>query len=91
MSLTHHIGFGRFRLEHFRGGEVFARYDGSLARVCEDQPYLERRPDHILVWIDCGTGNARRVLLHRTALAHATCSEQAAHLERRIRRRGEQS
>ena len=82
MSLTHHIGYGRYRLEDFLPGELFARYDGSLALVCEPQPFPPPT-DHFQVWIDHGTSNARKVLLHRTALAYAVTEEQAWMIERR--------
>jgi hypothetical protein len=82
MSLTHHIGYGRYRLEDFLPGELFARYDGSLALVCELQPFPPPA-DHIQVWVDHGTSNARKVMLHRTALAFAVTEEQAWMIERR--------
>src|SRR5438552_2798017 len=67
------IGYGRFHLENFRRGEQFARHDGSIGRVCEDQPFLEPQPncnqpflpDHLWVWINEGTCNATRTFLHR--------------------------
>ena len=70
MSLTTHLGYGRYHLEDFLPGELFARYDGSLARVCDPQP-SPPPADRIQVWVDHGTSNARKVLLHRTALAYA--------------------
>jgi isocitrate/isopropylmalate dehydrogenase len=48
-------------------------------------------PDHIAVWIYWATSNARRVLLHRTALVHALSPEQARRITARIRRRKEKS
>jgi hypothetical protein len=82
MSLTHHIGYGRYRLEDFLPGELFARYDGSLCLVCDPQP-SSLPADRIQVWIDHATSNARRVILHRTALAHAVTEEHAWRIERR--------
>ena len=82
MSLTQHLGYGRYHLEDFLPGELFARYDGSLALVCEPQP-VPPPNDHIQVWIDRGTSNTRKVLLHRTALAYAVTEEQAWMIERR--------
>ena len=82
MSLTHHIGYGRYHLEDFLPGELFARYDGSLGIVCDPQP-VTAHTDHIQVWADHGTSNARRILLHRTALAYAVTEEQAWMIERR--------
>ena len=38
MSLTTHLGYGPFQLGEFIAGELFARYDGSLAMVCDPQP-----------------------------------------------------
>ena len=35
MSLTQHLGYGRYHLEDFLPGELFARFDGSLALVCD--------------------------------------------------------
>jgi len=97
MSLTQHIGFGHFRLEDLLAGEEFARFDGSRAKVCPDQPYQQPQPicnhpylpDHFQVWIDYGTSNAMKVLLHRTALVHALTVEQARAIEaRRQERKG---
>jgi hypothetical protein len=82
MSLTHHIGCGRYCLEDFLPGELFARYDSSLGLVCDPQPFPPPA-DHIQVWIDHGTSNARKVMLHRTALAYAVREEQAWMIERR--------
>lgn len=82
MSLMHHIGYGRFRLEDFLSDDLFARYDGSLALVCEPQPFLPPT-DHIQVWVDHAASNARKVMLHRTALAYAVSEEQAWIVERR--------
>ena len=63
MSVTTHIGFGPFKLSDFQLGDLFARFDSSLAKVCDPQPVLGR-PDHIQVWIDFGTANARKEWLH---------------------------
>ena len=82
MSLTHHIGYGRYRLENFLPGELFARYDSSLGLVCDPQP-SPPPADHIQVWVDHCTSNARKVLLHCTALAYAVTEEQAWMIERR--------
>lgn len=82
MSLTRHIGYGRYRLEDFLPGERFARDDGSLALVCDPQPF-PLSADQIQIWVDRGTSNARKVLLHRTALAYAVTEEQAWMIERR--------
>ena len=82
MSLTQHLGYGRYRLEDFQPGERFARHDGSLALVCDPQPFLAQA-DHIQVWVDHGTSNSRKVMLHRTALAYAVTEEQAWMIERR--------
>lgn len=95
MSLTEHLGYGRFQLEDLLPGEEFARYNGTLAKVCEQQPYRELQrgcnqpflPDHFWVWIDYGTSNARKTFLHRTALAHALTAEQARNIERRKAKR----
>jgi hypothetical protein len=97
MSLTQHIGYGQFRLEDLLPGESFARFDGTLARVCFHQrhrtlnhtPRHLHSPDHILVWINAGTSNATRVYLHRTALVHALTPEQARTIQARIRKRKE--
>lgn len=86
MSLTQHIGFGRFQLRDFRPGELFSHFDGSLARVCDPQPVLA---EHVQVWVDYGTSNARKELLHGTALAHAISEEQAWAIERRRQVAGE--
>ncbi len=98
MSLTRHLGYGRFRLEDLLPGESFARFDGTLARVCPQQHHrmlsptprqLLHLPDHILVWIHAGTNNATRVYLHRSALAHALTPEEARTIQARVRRRKE--
>ena len=81
MSLTTHLGYGRFQLADFAAGDLFARHDGSLARVCDPQP--AGRPDHIYVWTNHGTINAERVWLHKSALAYAVSEEQAWAIERR--------
>jgi hypothetical protein len=92
MTLTQLLGYGRFRLEELLPGEAFARYDGTLARVCRRQPCRPFRPDHVLVWNDIGTSNATQVFLHKTALAYALSPEQARRIARRSvarqRRRG---
>lgn len=44
MSLTQHIGYGRFCLEDLIPGEEFARFDGTPAKLCEQQPYREPQP-----------------------------------------------
>ena len=93
--ITTHIGFGRFRLEQFCPGEFFARFDGTLCKVCERQPQRTLNPtpphlllpDHLQVWIEWGTSNATKVYLHRTALAHAISVEQARLIEARERER----
>jgi hypothetical protein len=81
MSLTTHIGYGPFQLQDFLPGEYFARFDASLARVCELQPV--GRPDHIQVWNSCDTSNAERIWLHKTAQAFAISEEQGWAIERR--------
>lgn len=80
--LTQHIGYGRFQLQDFSPGALFARFDGSLALVCDPQPTPPIR-DRIQVWVDHGTSNARKEWLHKTALAHAVSEEQAMAIERR--------
>ena len=82
MSLTQHIGYGRYHLEDFLPGELFARCDSSLGLVCDPQPFPPPA-DHIQVWIDHGTSNARKAMLHCTALAYAVTEEQAWMIERR--------
>lgn len=79
--LTQHIGYGRFQLQNFLPGELFARFDGSLALVCDPQP-AQAPKDRIAVWLDHGTSNARKVYLHRTAQAHAVSEAQAWAIER---------
>ena len=81
MSQTSHIGYGPFRLSDFVAGELFARFDSSLALVCDPQPI--GRPDFIQVWTDHGTANARREWLHKTAQVFAISEEQAWRIERR--------
>lgn len=83
MSLTSHLGFGRFQLADFQPGEYFARFDGSLAKVID--PQLPGRPDHILVWNHHKTTSAERLWLHRTALAYAVSPEQARMIARRAK------
>lgn len=80
--LTQHLGYGRFQLFQFLPGELFARYDGSLAIVCDPQP-ASRPKDRIHVRVDHGTSNSRKEWLHRTALAYAVSEEQAMAIERR--------
>ena len=75
MALTTHLGYGRFQLADFQPSELFARFDGTLAKVADPQP--PGRPDHILVWNNYETGHAERLWLHRTALAYAVSPEQA--------------
>ncbi len=82
MSLTQHIGYGRFHLEDFLPGELFARFDGNLCMVCDPQPHPPP-VDRIEVWLDFRTANARKEFLHRTALAHAVTEEQAWAILRR--------
>jgi hypothetical protein len=81
VSLTSHLGYGPFRLADFVAGDLFARYDGTLARVCDPQP--AGRPDHICVWTQYGTSNAERTWLHRSLMAYAITEEQAWTIERR--------
>lgn len=88
MSLTTHLGYGPFQLADFAPDELFARHDGSLARVCDPQP--AGRPDHICVWTGYGASNAERVWLHKTALAYAISEEQAWVIERRRKETGPQ-
>src|SRR6266700_2947169 len=45
MTLTSHLGYGKFQLADFQPGECFARFDGTLAKVVDPQP--PGRPDHI--------------------------------------------
>jgi hypothetical protein len=97
MSLTTHIGYGRFQLQDLLFGEEFARFDGSLAKLCEQQPYQQPSqlcnhpylPDHFEVWVDYGTSNARKVFLHKTALVHALTAEQATTIQARLTKRKE--
>ena len=86
MSTTQHIGYGCFQLGDFAPGEVFMRQDGGVGRVCDPQPPLT---EQIAVWLDYGTSNTRRELLHRSALAYAVNEEQAWHLERRRKERSD--
>ena len=81
MSLTTHIGYGPFQLIDFEAGELFARFDGALAKVCEAQPF--GRLDHVHVWTNYRTSNAERIWLHKTAQAYAITEEQAWMIERR--------
>jgi hypothetical protein len=97
MSLTQHLGYGRFHLQDLLPGEEFARYDGSRAKVCDSQPYRTPQPicnhpylpDHIQVWTDYGTSNAMKVFLHGTALVHALTPGQAKRIAARITKRKE--
>jgi hypothetical protein len=84
---TQHLGFGRFQLQKFLPGELFARFDGSVGVVCDPQPVPTPR-DRIQVWAGHGTSNARKELLHRTALAYAVSEEQAMAIERRRQEEG---
>lgn len=84
MSRTTHLGYGPFHLGSFLPGQLFARFDGTLARVADPQP--AGRPDYVQVWTSYGTANAERVWLHRTALAYAVDEEQAWAIERRKKR-----
>ncbi len=82
MSLTTHPGYGPLQLADFAPGDLFARYDGALARVCDPQPV--GRPDHIFVWTNFGSNNAERVWLHNnTAFAYAITEERSWTIERR--------
>jgi hypothetical protein len=91
LSRGRRFGRGQFLVEDLQLGEEFVRYDGSLARLCEEQPYRQpgpigKRPylpDHFLVWVRCGTAKAMRVFLHRTSRAGALTPEQAQSIEQR--------
>lgn len=93
------IGYGRFQLQDLLHGEEYCRFDGSRAKVCDEQPFRDAHgccnhpylPEHVLVWIDWTTSNARKVLLRRTALAHAVTPEQARRIAARLRQRKQQS
>ena len=85
MSLTTHIGYGPFQLADFLPDELFARFDSSLAMVCDPQPL--GRPDHVQVWTHYGNANSQREWLHRSAQAYAISETQAWAIERR--RKGE--
>ncbi len=95
MTHTTHLGYGPFTLEDLLPGEEFARFDGTLAKVCEHQPYRTLNPaprqlhlpDHVLVWVHWRTSNAATVLLHRTACAYALSPEQAQRIGARAKRR----
>lgn len=39
MSLTQHIGYGRYHLEVFLSGELFTSYDRRLALACVSRPF----------------------------------------------------
>src|SRR5262249_22364862 len=94
MRPTSLIGYGRFHLELLQPGEEFARHDGSIGRVCPEQPYQQPSsfcnhpylPDHFWVWIEVDTSNARRVFLHRHAIVHAVTRAQARTLTARSKR-----
>jgi radical SAM superfamily enzyme YgiQ (UPF0313 family) len=95
MSLTQHIGYGRFQLQDLLPGETFKRFDGTLAKVCNRQPYRTpspfcnhpHLPDYFEVWTEHGTSNARKVFLHKTALVHAITPEQAREIAARLHER----
>jgi len=97
MSLTTHIGYGQFQLQDLLPGEEFARFDASLAKVCDKQPYRDWQPicnhpylpDHFEVWINFRTSNAQKVFLHKTALVHALTRDQAQSIALRIAKRKE--
>ncbi len=74
MSLTTHIGYGPFQLCDFKLGDIYARFDGSLARICDPQP--PGRPDNILVWVNYNTNNARKEWLHKSAQAFAISEDR---------------
>ncbi len=80
-SASRAFAYGPFRVSDFVPDEMFARFDGTLARVCDPQP--AGRLDHIYVWTRYGTSNAERVWLHKTALAYAISEEQGWAIERR--------
>ena len=82
MSLTTHLGYGRFQLQDFLPGDLFARFDGGLALVCDPQP-TPPLTDRIQVWVDHGTSSARKEWLHKTALGYAVSEAQAWAIERR--------
>ena len=81
MTLSEHLGYGRFQLEQIRPGEYFARFDGSLGRVCDRQRYKKVMPDHVMASVDHHTANARKLMLHRTARVFAITAAQAQALE----------
>lgn len=83
MIQTSLIGYGRFYLEQFHAGEHFARFDGSIGMV---DPRSPRSGDHIPVWIDLGTSNARKRLFHRHAIVHAVTRDQARLVSIRTRK-----
>ena len=66
--LTQHLGYGRFQLQDFELGAVVARFDGSLARICDPQPKVPNT-DRIQVWVDHGTINARLKKVHRHGMS----------------------
>jgi len=82
---TTHIGYGRFHLGLFRPGEEFARFDGTLCKVCNSQPL--RNANRVQVWTDFGTINATKVFLHCRAIVHAVTAEQARLIETRQQER----
>ncbi len=81
MSVTTHIGYGPYQLVDFVPGQLFARFDATLAKVCDPQP--TGRPDQIQVWTNYGTPHADRIWLHQSAQAYAISEEQAWEIERR--------
>lgn len=89
MNLTTHIGFGTFHLQDFESGEYFARFDGSLAQVCESQPHRDGMPNHVQVRVDRHTANDRKIMLHKTARAHAIDLDQAEAVQARKKRKSQ--
>lgn len=85
MTLTTHIGYGSFQLRDLLPGEEFARFDGTPGRVSKQQPLRDHMPNHVAVWLDVTSLNARRVMLHGDALVHALTSEQACDLTQRAK------
>ena len=81
MRLTTHIGYVPFHLAEFGVDGLFARFDASLAKGCDPQPM--GRPNHVQVWVEFGTSNARKEWLHKTAQAFAINEEQAWAITRR--------
>ena len=83
MIASEHLGYGRFRLEQIEPGEYFARFDGSLGKVCDRQPYSQVMPDHVMASVDHHTANARKLMLHCTAQVFVITAEQAQEIEDR--------